>query len=445
MELSNHAYKIKELREKSQFADVLLYYKTHIATAFVPKQVKQNQWMVADIMFCLRKQEQSSEAIQFFAGYLKMKICDVENLRLKSELGWNLFALVRSGQKSPVADALSSAFLMILDPEKDQILFTALFWKLISNELEKMQPNLLMIYKALDRILPAKLSNNPQKFNTIIKGQQKEISLASDMQRWYIEKSKILFLTKKYAECIKIVDQGFEKINNFTPDMEFWLLRRKYHALAELGEYKAAISGLKELINKKTDWYLYKDLSEIYFKDGKNELALENACIAGILPGKTTYKVSLFAFMAENLLESEIAQMHTLIVCHIRQKNNWKIPAKDEEIFSQTHQIEECIKYSVEFWITNLLDRGVLLSGKIAKILHEGNKGDGFIEFGHAQSCYFKMHDIICDAKGVEEGTKVYFLKRISFFKGKTSEQAFGILLKDRQEKISGIAKLLVI
>jgi cold shock CspA family protein len=269
--------------------------------------------------------------------------------------------------------------------------------------------------------------------------------LPSDRQRWYIETSKVLYLTKNYDKCIKCIERGFEKAKDFSPDNQFWLLRRKYLAMAELGKYENAIEGLKQLINTKSDWFLFKDLSEIFFRDNNKEMALSNACIASILPGKIDYKVSLFSYMAINLVQQKQAPMHHWIVNQIKEKNNWKISSLNQESNPRQENSGYSAKQLFEFWIDQLKISGRLKKGKITKILHQGNKGDGFIEQANGQLVYFKSTDIIGNVRHLSEGCKVFFLKKSKQFKGKTSFQAYGILLADNDEKIRGIDKLIVI
>jgi hypothetical protein len=435
MTLEQHALRIKELREKGMHIDALAYFKEHIDKQYGKAAIGQNRWLVADIVQCLRKTGKAAEGLRFYLHYLKMDSGQIDNVRLRSELGWSLFAILRDGQELPHAAALQAYYLHSLNHAKDGLLFTALFWKLLSAELALKEPKYSLLKEALQNHSPGNLSAEPQKLVAQVKGREKEISLASDRQRWFVEMAKVQYMLKEYQECIQTVENAFAMPIDLQPDAAFWLMRRKYHAMAGLGNFDGAAHGLQQLIGQKHDWFLFKDLAEIWHCAGNMEMSHTNALIACLLPGKLPYKVSLFEFMCQHLDLGQARQAHQVLVAYIRQQNEWKLSPAQQQLLDATPNPGQSNKETLNYWMETLKNKNILMEGEIGRILHPGPKGDGFINYGQGQKAYFRISDVEAQPRDVLEKANVFFMLKKSSFKGKTTDVAYRVLLEKGSRK----------
>ncbi|MGL5895105.1 MAG: DUF7017 domain-containing protein [Bacteroidales bacterium] len=151
---------------------------------------------------------------------------------------------------------------------------------------------------------------------------------ASDLERYYMVKTKLLYEQQEYDSCIAFCAEAIENIDQFHYGNEVWFNRAIAISYLKKGDTEKAKEVIDEIISTKRDWYVQKECADIYHKIGDNKSALNFALEAALAPGDADKKVGLFAIMARILEELEFAdeaKIHLELVYSIRATRRWGV------------------------------------------------------------------------------------------------------------------------
>ena len=189
-------------------------------------------------------------------------------------------------------------------------------------------------------------------------------------------------------------------------------------------------------MERKKEWFIQKEIAELYKENNQLEKAYEYAIQAINNHGSLEYKIDLIFLLGELLKlrnENELSYKHFSLTKLIRANEEWSIPAKLVTALNQfdftpiqPQQIESLKSELKKFWKSlqpkpifsspgRHVDSGPRLNGEILKILHNDERGaDGFLVYNEHQSTYFKMNrdDRLKEVLAV--GLKVTFELRAS-------------------------------
>lgn len=171
-----------------------------------------------------------------------------------------------------------------------------------------------------------------------------------------------------------------------------------------LGNTEDTIEELKTILKKKREWFIQKELSELYFEKDDLDSAFKMAIDAINNFGPLEFKVDLLYLIGKILNKqdkSDLAFKHFSLSKLVRQNEEWKIPQKLFDELNQFQQNEiplnelKGLKVELQkFWNGfNTYERknkthqyktnSDNLQGKIIKLLHDNERGkDGFIKSG---------------------------------------------------------------
>lgn len=111
-------------------------------------------------------------------------------------------------------------------------------------------------------------------------GKDKIAELASDKEVWYSLYCTALFQLKRFDECLQFSKEAFEAIPKFHYNNDIWFSRKISLCQRELGNFEIAIQGLEAIVRKKTEWFIQKEIAELYFEKGEVKeftTAIENS------------------------------------------------------------------------------------------------------------------------------------------------------------------------
>jgi len=262
------------------------------------------------------------------------------------------------------------------------------------------------------------------------KRQKKQIELASDRENWYAYKTTALLMLKNYEECRLLSKNALEYFSKFHYSNDAWFARKIALSEKSLGETDEALQELLKVLKKKNDWYIQKEIADLYLEKDDLENAFKYSMEAINNSGDLEYKIGLIELIGDILKlkkEAELSYKHYMLKKLLRYNQGWKINyslnEKIKQFSSEINKIEnfENLKsYLINYWkkfksershnLNNRNKNNQKVKGVIEKILNNNEKGaNGFIKYDNSKSFYFlaKPYDPI--KTKIKVGLKVEF------------------------------------
>ena len=289
----------------------------------------------------------------------------------------------------------------------------------------------------LDHLDPKKL---PQEERTYQQDDGKMRRLASEQEKWYAYKSKILLKLKQYDACISCCDQALAVINRFHTNNDAWIALRKIEALIELDRTADAKAALEHLLQQPArHWKMDMLGYRIAVMEHDEDAALKYIGEAALLDPNHGMRVQFYEETASFLNEAgheRMAMLQYHLVDLLREENGWKIKPHyvagmiPEDIAAMDKPAT--LRELREFWRAQRDKDKVFLEGQVKKILPSGRSG--FIEAAEGKSYYFSFADVQSGRKHLAEGSSVRFTlaKRMDRKKNRLSDNAVEITVEQK-------------
>ena len=290
-------------------------------------------------------------------------------------------------------------------------------WEVIGIFMSKSNVSYQNIEEYLELLDLDLLSDTPRVF--LIEDKKREV--ASDKEKYFSLKSKVLLKLGKYKECIELCQRALSEIKVFHHDNDIWLRYREGIANFKLGKMDVAERIIYEILPYKEHWILYATLFAINKEKKENQKALKNASMAFLIKGEHKHKIKLYENISDLLFEMGLEKesyYHLLLIRDIKEENGWNISSTFQKKMNTRIKVEEeinnkeLLRRLEDFWYEYRFEGETLHSGKIKTILK--NKKAGFIEDNLKRSYFFRM-TAIKDRKNVEIGAKVKFYTKQSY------------------------------
>ncbi|MCK5537924.1 MAG: hypothetical protein KAI79_13945 [Bacteroidales bacterium] len=408
-----------EFRKQKQMHHAIDYFKTHIDKHYKKQQIADEKELLADLLFCLRKTNKTKAGLEYYFNILKQNI--PKYIKLKHELVWGLLEMIKKELYYEFRKE-SIAMAQVLSFQQDKLAFSLFVFKLTEAEMATHPPDLIALLNIFHKMIPEKLSTENYSFQA----KSKTVKLPSDIEKYYLSYSKLLYQAKKYDECIENSKQAQNHSNIVRPTYLFWLKRLEALSYNRLDNSEQAISILEAEVQQNPQWFIYYEMYKIAISNKQHsEIYL---ALSFLLPGVIDYKIKIFENVAENsLLPKEISQTALKIASEIRARNNWKNskPASLSDM-----ELVGLHNTYLNNWINYLHISKQVFLGKISRMLHKGNNGDGFIRHKN-KSYYFKVRNVLNADRKTEiiEQINCYFIPQTSIYNGKKRESALWIIL----------------
>ncbi|MCX7954432.1 MAG: S1 RNA-binding domain-containing protein [Bacteroidales bacterium] len=253
------------------------------------------------------------------------------------------------------------------------------------------------------------LSDKPKIIDTQERGK---VELLSDLEKYFILKTKALLKLKEFDKCIEYCNKGLALIKNFHCNNDFWLKRRIALSEYGLGNYEKSEKLLKELLESKEGydkWFLYMEISKVYLKQGNFEKAWKYAVDATFYGNEPHFLIELYLIQSRILYKLNRASEGRIIaelIAAILKEQKWKEKDKYSKLFAfykidktKVPPFSELIKQAKILWQKERYgnkpkSKGIIISihknGKIGRIKDENND---VIEF-HKKNFVNKMKSI---------------------------------------------------
>lgn len=430
------------MRWQKEYDKALQLYKAEIFPVFNKHLLPYN--LVSAIADCLRETHQTEAAIEFVTVYLGLRgFYTGLDKKFLINLTWLYCHALKPETKfkyGPThpqhAEMIASLVnkMVELDEEKLQnlLFFRYLDWLTAQNE-----PHWQDVVEITNRIGVAQFSDEAVLIT--IEGKSKAIELASPKEKWFMFRIKAFYALNQYDDCIVACKQAFDAdVKRFHYGNQIWISRYLARCYMQTGRLKEAIHGFERILKRKNDWFLQKELADLYLQDNQMERAIElttDACTNG---GHSHYKVSLYELLGvihdKNNQPKEANDWRCLAIA-VRMEQNWTIPTslravdyKPKAELSSQKQYDLLVKsLNGSKSDSKPQQKPLHETGVITRILHPDENGDGFITTSDERSVYFRFSQTKINAAEIVVGLEVSFKAIENEHKGKKLWRALSV------------------
>jgi tetratricopeptide (TPR) repeat protein len=269
--------------------------------------------------------------------------------------------------------------------------YTATVMKILDYLSEKPNYPTEKMLEWTAKLNPKLLDNKPYSF-TDKDGKPREI--ASKQEQYYMLRTRALLEKGEFAECINLCEEALHLFERLHYDNDVWFRWRIALSYEGLGECQRSLKLQLELLKRKREWFIQKEIAEQYYRLGEYEKSLQYALDSALNFGDSDKKINTYIVLAdalEKLGKNIEAQPHKNLVEKIRRKEDI-----DNEI-RNLRIIWNSLKYSGK----------EKYSGVIKSILPNGKAG--FVECSNGQSYYFLLKELAAQPHKAHDGTRVTF------------------------------------
>lgn len=417
---------INRLKKANNFSAVLDLFVAH-KDNFSKQQITNDNYMINNIIASLRKVN-NSLYVHNFLNEFNIIINENTNEMVLNAYGWAIYDICKvevsneNYNREKILDLIQDPIHLLSLKKSDYSysVISNILRLVLKVEKNKLNKNWNFINDFCNFFNPEILSVECETME--IRGQLTEF--ASDKENWYATKSKALFELKMFQECYEVSKVAIDYIENFHYSNDLWFARRIALSKKQLGNIDEAIEELEQIYKRKSEWFIKKELAELYFEINDLEksfhYAIDAICKNGF--SKLEFKIGLVLLLA-NIFKAynktEFTNKHFLLLKIIREKNGWKIP---QELQNELNQINmeninlatlenELIKYWKSFKpkTDRFQQTKKLLQGSIKKILNDNEQGKNGFLTSNEQDYYFLIPKHIKFIDKIELDTKVKF------------------------------------
>ena len=116
--------------------------------------------------------------------------------------------------------------------------------------------------------------------------------------------AKAFFELDRPQDCINCCQEALGAFTKFHYDNDIWFKRLIALSNAKLSNFDEAISQLKELLKKKNEWFIQKEIAELYLQVNNIEEAEKFAVDSALNFGDADKKLNLFLLLV-NILQKQ--------------------------------------------------------------------------------------------------------------------------------------------
>ncbi|MCG9971150.1 tetratricopeptide repeat protein [Christiangramia crocea] len=423
MNLFDFSQQISQLKKEGKYQDALSYFKDNKGN-FRKEQISGNEYIIADMLTCLRKSSFLDAGLKFLNHY-GIEIKGDTKERVLNAYGWLLWSKYKAEnqmQHSPEEDyqfeddeeetevqdfhysktellqKIEEAILYLIANKNDfnQTLISNLFSVVLKSEKKKAAPNWKLINDFCDQFNPGELSKKCDSIEIEKRGKKIDMELASDFENWYAYKTKALMKLGQWQDCFDKSKEALEKIEKFHYSNEIWFSRRIALSKKNLGNTDETIQELESILKKKKEWFIQKELAELYYEQEEIDKAFRMSIEAINNFGPLEFKVDLLFLMGkihQKKNEPELAFKHFSLAKLIRTEEQWKIPQKLRDALSSfsfetisPSDIKGLKRELSRYWSSFAKNKEITKKttgsrGKVIKILNDNERGkDGFLD-----------------------------------------------------------------
>lgn len=303
--------------------------------------------------------------------------------------------------------------------------------------------NAKRINDLLELLDSAKLSPRSKPFKT---QEGKEVIPSPDLEKYYSLKTKALLRLERYEECKKLSLKGLDVLKEFHYNNDLWMKMRVAISEEGLGNHEVSESLFKDLLSSREGsdkWFLYRDISEVYFEKGDFAKAWKFAVDSTFYGNEPGFMIKLYLHQAKVLFRLNRAPEGKLmaeLIASILKEEGWKEKQEYSKLFAfykidteQVRPLQEVLREAKTFWSKERYGNISSMSGEIIKI--HGNKKSGLIKTANGEKLTFGRKDLLKKARDLEAlfGAEVRFYPMRAFDNKQVAEHIEILIMPERK------------
>ena len=276
------------------------------------------------------------------------------------------------------------------------------------------------------------LSNNSKTIQTKERG---EVELSSDLEKYFALKTKALLKLAEFNACIEHCNNGLELLGKFHYNNDLWFKMRIALSEDGLGNNEKSEELFRELLESKAGndkWFLYRDISEVYFEQGDFLKAWKYAVDAAFYGNEPHFLIGLYLLQARILFKLERpieGRILAELIASILKEQGWNDKAEYIKLFTYYKidrkilpTVNELIKEASKFWQNERYGNKAKTKGTIISI-HKNGKIGRIKDQSHNLIGFHKK-DMVKKVKSIDNltGATVEFFKMESYDGKKIAE-----------------------
>ena len=405
-----------ELRKSKKYADALPLYKK----LWEEHRENCNEWEGWGYALCLKHLKDYQKALEISREVYKLKP-NFENI--KNVYAWCVYYTEIAVEKVNDEQRFLKAGEAILELSKQEDQYSP-YTQTVFKILEYLNNKAIYptdkILEWTDKLNFKILDNTPFSFTD---NQGKTRELAPKKEQYFMWRTKALLEKGRFDECIKLSQEALDIFEKFHYDNDVWFFWRIALSYKGLGQPEKALEQLKSLLKRKNEWFIHKEIAEIYLEQGNHEQALKFAIDSALGFGDADKKLNVYKLLSEILMsknQNEEAKKHIEFIYQIRKAKNWKMDIDLQNLINQfqidtakTIDLKNFEKELKKLWEKLKFSNQTQLTGTIKSILPNGKAG--FIESENKKSYYFQLRNFKAKPELAKVGQKVTFFLEEGF------------------------------
>ena len=222
--------------------------------------------------------------------------------------------------------------------------------------------------------------------------------------------SRAYLKTGELEKCMKVSKIGLNTFETFFDDGDAWFKWRIAKCLMELNQFRQSLEYYLEVIEVMHDWYMYRDIAQMYLALGKKYVALDYICPAVLSNESNSTKANLY-YLCYKVFKSfnpEMALKHAQLFKLLMSEKGYSIPFEimelniDESELNK-RQLEDEIR---ALWTQYKFKDQKKQHGEVVNFNYE--RKFGFIKSEDGKSIFFHWSEFA--------GDNVYVGQLVSFY-----------------------------
>lgn len=120
--------------------------------------------------------------------------------------------------------------------------------------------------------------------------KENRLNIIQKKEKWYSRKTKYLYQMGEYEETIELCKRILDEMDDFTSNSDIWFKWRIGLSNKCLGNYSESLMYINEIAKIKNDWYVQKELAEIYQLTDDVDKAFKHAINGALIKGDVKIK-----------------------------------------------------------------------------------------------------------------------------------------------------------
>lgn len=291
------------------------------------------------------------------------------------------------------------------------------------------------------------------KSKTIDTQERGEIELSSDLEKYFALKTKALLKLGEFEECKDLSTKGLEMLQKFHYNNDLWFKMRIALSEDGLGNHQKSEELLKRLLESKAGndkWFLYRDISEVYFEQKDYVKSWKYSVDAAFYGNEPHFLIGLYLLQARILFKLDRpteGKILAELIAAILKEQEWNDKAEYNKLFTyykidrtSLRTVAEILKEARNFWQKERYGDKQKTKGTIISIHKNGKIGR--IKDPNNNIVEFHKKDLINRLKSIESlsGATVEFYIMESY-EGKNIAENISVISKsvsNNQDNIVG-------